>query len=631
MNGNVHAPYPIGMTAREGPVLAAITVLWADQIVRVCLQHFPGEVETVQLYPESGNQRDLLNYLIVRNYATIRFFLLGYCIVFRNPPDMTDSIYAASIAEGACAIHRTVPSIPLEDFVTPFLSIRGHFPPHPVPHFGVRNLSTAQMEATAATPPPLPGQASGGHGTQNDRNLTENIIDYVKLFPGLTQKMNDCVGFSMEQRSEFRPGRRTLIKIAAGLFLAPSAVGNIFSKPASPLQIANRFSRLNSQRPLRPHTDYIILHTTEGAENGSLNKIRRNGEANYFVCKSGTVYRIIDKNRIAKHTGRSMWDGKTTIDNYSIGIEVVGYHNKDITDAQYHALKELVRQLQSLYSIPDEKVLTHSMVAYGRPNKFHRYNHRGRKSCGMIFAQPEVRARLGLESQPDHDPDVKAGRLKVADKKLFSFLFPENLKPTLVASIEKPAPPPPAKIELPDESPIITGSNSAWQIARERYDHPSTLYTFPNGSKKRGDQIDNWAKIPTGTRVTLTEMEDNQPFEGFMEIGKDGDSANAVAGEAWTSATTIYFFPDGYIRTGAELQETAAGRRLLNNTPPKTLILVGYIYGGYVKARRSASNIAGRKWNYPSTYYRYPDGSIVNGDDIKQKSIPPKTLIFYQQ
>jgi hypothetical protein len=126
-------------------------------------------------------------------------------------------------------------------------------------------------------------------------------------------------------------------------------------------------------------------------------------------------------------------------------------------------------------------------------------------------------------------------------------------------------------------------------------------------------------------------MEDTQPFEGFLEIGKDGDTAEAIAGEAYDSATTIYIFPDGFIRTGAELQKTRSGRTLLKNTPAKTLVLVGYIYGGYVKARRRPASIAGKKWNYPSTYYRYPDGKFLSGDDLDQKNIPAKTLVFYQQ
>ena len=434
----------------------------------------------------------------------------------------------------------------------------------------------------------------------------------------------------MERRFGYRTDRRTLIKITAGILLAPATAGELFAGPSPAFSIRNKYSPYNRTRPQRPSTKFIILHTTEGADKGSLNVVRRGGLANYLVSTSGVVYRIIDKRKIAKHAGRSMWDGLTQIDNYSIGIEVVGYHNKDITDAQYDALRELLRQLQSLYDIPDDRVLTHSMVAYGF-NRFHRYNHRGRKRCGMIFAQPEVRARLGLESQPDHDPDVRAGRLRVADRELAAFLFPEIPKPVLVASVENTVSPPPSKIEIPDTSYVISSSNSAWDIAREHYNHPSTLYTFPNGTQKSGDQIENWNRIPAGTRVALNEVDDNEDFEGFLEIGKDGNTAEEVAGEFYASPTTIYFFPSGLIRTGAELQEDSAGRALLKKTPRKTLMLVGYIYGGRVKASRPAATIAGRKWNYPSTYYRYPDGKILSGDDINPKKIPHNAFIFFQQ
>ncbi|MBN2244135.1 MAG: N-acetylmuramoyl-L-alanine amidase, partial [Acidobacteria bacterium] len=182
------------------------------------------------------------------------------------------------------------------------------------------------------------------------------------------------------------PDRRTLIKIAAGILLAPATARGVFSATAPAFLIKNRYSPYNRTRPHRQSTEFIILHTTEGADAGSLDVVRRGGLAHYLVSKSGVVYRIIDKMKIARHAGRSMWNGLTNIDDYSIGIEVVGYHNKDILDAQYDALRELLRQLQSLYDIPDDHVLTHSMVAYGNPNRFHRYSHRGRKTCGMIFA-----------------------------------------------------------------------------------------------------------------------------------------------------------------------------------------------------------------------------------------------------
>jgi N-acetylmuramoyl-L-alanine amidase len=433
----------------------------------------------------------------------------------------------------------------------------------------------------------------------------------------------------METVTLYQPTRRDIVKMASALLLLPGVESWPLPAWAAALQIENHFSPLNKKRPRRPQTRYIVLHTTEGEEEGSLRKITRYGEAHYCVSYSGKVYRIIDKPKIAKHAGRSMWEGRSAVDNYSIGIEVVGYHNKDIRDAQYDALRALLGQLKSLYGISDKDILTHSMVAYGRPNRFHENNHRGRKRCGMIFADPEVRAHLGLRSKPDHDADVLAGRLKVGDASLYQYLYTGKPQETLVAAANKPADA--AVIEPPAESSRIGNNWTAWSIARERYNQPSTIYVFPDGRRQGGDKIEDWARIPTGTQVILNEVEDDQAFEGFLEIGKDGDTARAVAGKAYASATTIYFFSDGLIRTGADLKKRRSTRALLSKAPNGTRVLVGYIYGGHVKTRRPPSDIAGEKWNYPSTFYRFSDGRIVSGDDIGASDIPAGTLVFFQE
>ena len=486
--------------------------------------------------------------------------------------------------------------------------------------------------------------------------------------------------------------RREVLKTAISAATVFGATGSPEEMFAAQLNIVNQLSPRNRTRPARPSTRYIVLHTTEGKDAGSLNKLVRYGEAHYFVALSGKVYRIIDKSKIAKHAGRSMWEGQNTLDNCSIGIEVSGYHNRDISTAQYESLRELLRQLKSLYNITDNRVLTHSMVAYGRPNRFHDDNHRGRKRCGMMFADPKVRARLGLMAAPDRDADVDAGRLKVADKELFQYLFaatkiapaavaktakpqlPDKTpisssnvetttpttsktetavtdsselaakpaeaaspKPSTAAAI-KPVPKSPTEAGdspllagMPSESPLIGNDRTAWQIAREYYNAPSTIYEFPDGRRLNGSQIKDWGRIPTGTRVILGETSDAQEFEGFLEIGKDGDTPQALAGKAYNSKTTIYFFPNGLIRTGAELEKQKSYRSLFKNPPKGTRILVGYVYGGYVRQRRRPSSIAGAKWNYPSTYYRHPDGSILSGDDVNDKVIPVGTLVFYQE
>lgn len=423
-----------------------------------------------------------------------------------------------------------------------------------------------------------------------------------------------------------KSGRVFAISLASAL-LACQLAG------ADALRISDRYSPLNRKRPTRPETRYIILHTTEGKESGSLRKVQKYGEIHYFVTTVGSVYRIIDRRKIAPHSGRSMWEGRSNLDNMSIGIEVVGTYNRDIEAAQYEALRELLRQLKGIYKIKDKDIIPHSMVAYGRPNRFHRSSHRGRKRCGAIFARPDVRRRLGLTDQPLRDPDVLAGRLKVGDPELNRMLYAQASASAGGGSGSSGAPggSPSSGTDVGGgESSVIGRGNSAWTVAREMYAHPSTVYIFPNGNRFRGDQIKDWDRIPAGTNVLLSEEEPEQEFEGFLEVGKDGRSISELAGDATTESTTIYFFPNGLIRTGAELSRSSSQKKMLDAPPKGTRLLVGYVYGGYVRARRSAYSIARSKWNYPSTFYRLPDGRILSGDEIDENNIPFRTLIFFQ-
>ena len=335
------------------------------------------------------------------------------------------------------------------------------------------------------------------------------------------------------------------------------------------LKFIDNYSKWNEKRAIRPQTDYIVLHTTEGGGLGSLNKLTRNGEANYIVDTDGTIYRIIDKDKIAKHAGRSLWNGRYNISTYSIGIEVVGYANQDITSTQYKSLKSLISELQEIYHINDEDVLTHSMVAYGTPNKWHSESYRGRKRCGMLFATPEVRKKLGLTSKPINDQDVSAGRVIVADGYLNNILY---------------------------------GSGSL----------PET-----NNHK---------SKISPTARVEIGDSQTENEFEGFRVIGVDGVTPWEIAGKEYASSNTIYFLKGGKVRRGNQLSKYN-----LDHLPNGTNILVGYVYGGHVHRNRSAIKICGREWNYPSTYYRFPDGVIKSGDEINQQKIPKGTLVLYRK
>lgn len=213
--------------------------------------------------------------------------------------------------------------------------------------------------------------------------------------------------------------------------------------PSTAVEMSNRYrSPRNPERIVRSSTELIVLHTTEAPARSSLNKVSERGECHFCVTEEGSIYRIVDRDREAFHAGRSMWNGREDVDKFSVGIECVGYHNKKMSDIQLNAIRALVKELQAMYRIPDERVVCHSHVAYGAPNKWHKFKHRGRKRCGMLFAMPSVRRRLGLMKRPAFDPDTRARRLRTADEYLRQVLYGsvDTMALAYAATAPKPAP-----------------------------------------------------------------------------------------------------------------------------------------------------------------------------------------------
>ncbi|MFO7654177.1 MAG: peptidoglycan recognition family protein [Candidatus Krumholzibacteriia bacterium] len=413
--------------------------------------------------------------------------------------------------------------------------------------------------------------------------------------------------------------RRSRRAATAAVAMLAAAVLHSAAAPAAgaaKLRISDLYSPLNDGRPIRRSTELIVLHTSEGGDRSSLRRIRAGGLAHYVVARDGPVYRTIEKHREGRHAGLSMWNGKRDVDAISIGIEVVGHHNQPLTDAQVRALRELLRQLQALYRIPDERVVTHSMVAYGRTNRWHQGDHRGRKRCGMQFAQPELRARLGLHARAKSDPDVAAGRLMVADPFLATVLYGAADQAQMTVQ---------RRFEAPDAN-VITAERTAWFIARDEYDSPRTVYVLPGGTRLPGDQVQDWSRIPAGTRVLLDQ--DPEPrllarAPAWRVLGRDGHTAGEVAGAAYRSPTTVYVFPNGRVRPGSELHE-----RDFRRLPRGTKVFVGFEYAGTVTPARTAYQLCGPSFRLPTTLYLFPGGSVQTGADIDESSIPGGTHVL---
>lgn len=375
----------------------------------------------------------------------------------------------------------------------------------------------------------------------------------------------------------------------------------------------------------RAATRYIVVHTSEGGLEGTLRVVSkgkrvrgryrtRGGHAHYVIARDGRTYRVLDRRYRADHAGRSMWDGERDISSLSVGIELVGYHYSEITDAQYRSVGILIDILQDIYSLDDQAVLTHSQVAYGRPNRWIRRNHRGRKRCAENFD----RARAGCDECWAYDPDVKAGRL-APDRKLAAIFYSNKTsraKPVVTAITSEII-----------SSNIISKANSAWNIAGGDYDDPTTLYQLPGGRIIPGDQIAGtigWGRIPAGTAVLLNQedltpvSEDQSPIKTIT----NGLTAWTLAGPAYRKESTYYLFPGGKIRTGKEISDW-------DDLPSKTRMLIGYRGPYKVTGGRPPVKIAGASYNSRSTVYLLPNRKLKTGDEISNfKKLPRGTIIF---
>ena len=314
-------------------------------------------------------------------------------------------------------------------------------------------------------------------------------------------------------------------KTRMGLILAVSFLPFL----GEAISISTRYrSPRNPERKVRASTQLIVLHTTEAPARSSLNKLSDRGEAHFCVTEEGQVFAIVDRDREAFHAGRSMWNAKEDVDKYSIGIECVGYHNKAMPMVQIAAIRDLVKELKAMYRITDERVVCHSHVAYGAPNKWQKRRHRGRKRCGMLFAMPSVRRALELKLRPAYDPDTRAGRLTVGDDYLQKVLY--GGIDTMRASYSGKA------------APAAPSSGGGWfaslvgGAAKKQ-----TTVSAAKPATKSAVKAKAASKPATASGAAPKSIEELKK-KGYVQKGvvcKD-NSASKIAGGKWNAADTYY-------------------------------------------------------------------------------------------
>ena len=139
----------------------------------------------------------------------------------------------------------------------------------------------------------------------------------------------------------------------------------------SPLPLAYAYvpSPNCDNRPPNADINCIVLHatvepTTEGTMNIFLNPARR-VSAHFIVGKDGRVVQMVPVEKRAWHAGTSVLEGVGSVNDYSVGIEIVNRNDgKDpFTEAQYEAVAGIVRFLRSRYALPDSRLVSHAAIA----------------------------------------------------------------------------------------------------------------------------------------------------------------------------------------------------------------------------------------------------------------------------
>jgi N-acetyl-anhydromuramyl-L-alanine amidase AmpD len=114
------------------------------------------------------------------------------------------------------------------------------------------------------------------------------------------------------------------------------------------------------------HSSYDAIGSDPYSVSGLINEYKSYGVSpHYLIDRQGNTYRLVAEKNIAYHAGDgSTPDGRSGINNFSIGIELMNKKDAKYSDAQYSSLKKLILDIKTRYRI--KYVLGHNQIAPDR-------------------------------------------------------------------------------------------------------------------------------------------------------------------------------------------------------------------------------------------------------------------------
>ena len=117
-----------------------------------------------------------------------------------------------------------------------------------------------------------------------------------------------------------------------------------------------------------PGIEQLFCNTLNPDEDPFYREIRDlKVSAHVLIRRDGELVQFVSFNQRAWHAGQSYCEGRTRVNDFSIGIELEGADNLPFEDAQYESLARLTRAILQAYpAIVPQRIYGHSDIAPGR-------------------------------------------------------------------------------------------------------------------------------------------------------------------------------------------------------------------------------------------------------------------------
>ena len=113
--------------------------------------------------------------------------------------------------------------------------------------------------------------------------------------------------------------------------------------------------------------DTIIIHYTAANRISStinwFKDPRSKVSAHYVIGRDGRIVQMVKDEEKAWHAGKSYFRGRRNVNNFSIGIELVGTYDSAFTDEQYRSCVYVCSLLVEKFNIPLDRIVGHEDVS----------------------------------------------------------------------------------------------------------------------------------------------------------------------------------------------------------------------------------------------------------------------------